>query len=244
VDGARITLQIGSTPALQTDTDNQGQFHFNALSDFGLAELHIDGGTATALGGRPLVGVRLPTLSFAPFLLENVANSLPGPVYLPRLLATNDQDFDGTQDVLLTVDGVEGFEILVTADTRVTKPDGSLVNPANPITLSLNQVHFDELPMPPPDGAAPVFAWTLQPAGVQFDPPLPITHPNVAGLPPGSTTNFLVFDHAAGRFLIVATGQVTTDGRISQSDPGVGVAVSGWGAQCPPYAETANATGQ
>jgi hypothetical protein len=59
------------------------------------------------------------------------------------------------------------LKMIVTAGS-MHKANGSLVTPSNPATLSLNQVHHDDIPMPIPDGASPPFTWTLQPveAGV------------------------------------------------------------------------------
>ena len=96
-------------------------------------------------------------------------------------------------------------------------------------------MHLDEIPMPIPDGAATPFAWTLQPAGATFDPPVQIQLPNMAGLPPGAVAYLLSFDHATEAFEIVATGSVTADGACIVSDPGDGIATSGWGGACPPY---------
>ncbi len=90
--------------------------------------------------------------------------------------------------------------------------------------------------MPMPDGAAPPFAWTLQPAGAIFDPPVQITYPNMSGLPAGAIAYFLSFDHDTNRFEIVATGHVTDDGANIISDPGAGIVKAGWGCNCPPYA--------
>src|SRR4030095_10747112 len=92
--------------------------------------------------------------------------------------------------------------------------DGTLPGLQNPAVLSLNQVHHDDVPMPIPDEAAPPFAWTLQPAGATFDPPIEITYPNMSGLAPGAIANFLSFNHDTGRFEIVASGGVSDDGSV------------------------------
>jgi formylglycine-generating enzyme required for sulfatase activity len=92
--------------------------------------------------------------------------------------------------------------------------------------------------MPMPDGAAPPFAWTLQPAGATFDPPITIEYPNMSGLAPGAVAYFLSFDHDTGRFEIVASGHVTEDGSTIVTDPGVGLTLAGWGCNCPPYSVT------
>jgi formylglycine-generating enzyme required for sulfatase activity len=104
--------------------------------------------------------------------------------------------------------------------------------------LSLSAVHHDDVPMPMPDGASPPFAWTLQPAGATFDPPIEVTYPNMSGLPAGAVAYFLSFDHDTSRFEIVATGHVSEDGAEIVTDPGSGLEKSGWGCNCPPYSVT------
>ncbi|MCA8958901.1 MAG: fibronectin type III domain-containing protein, partial [Planctomycetes bacterium] len=126
----------------------------------------------------------------------------------------------------------------IPAGTTVTLPSGEVASPTNPVTLALNQVHHDDIPMPIPDGAAPPFAWTLQPSGTLFSPPLPITYPNMSGLAPGSIAYFLTYNHDNFRFEIVSSAHVTSDGLNIVSDPGAGLTKAGWGCNCPPYSVT------
>jgi hypothetical protein len=132
------------------------------------------------------------------------------------------------------VEGVQGLQMIVTAGSMSI--DGVPAVEGTPV--SLNQVHHDDVPMPMPDGAAPPFAWTLQPAGATFDPPIKVVYPNMSALPPGSIAYFLSFNHDTNRFDIVATGAVTDDGLCIETDPGVGIQVAGWGCNCPPYSVT------
>jgi len=69
---------------------------------------------------------------------------------------------------------------------------------------------------------------TIQPAGALFNPPAPITIPNVDGLMPGHVTEMYSFDHDIGSFVAIGTGAVSADGSIIRSDPGVGVIKAGW----------------
>src|SRR5207249_2286261 len=101
--------------------------------------------------------------------------------------------------------------------------------PGQEVILSLNQVHHDDVPMPMPDGASPPFAWTLQPGGAHFDPPIEIEYPNMSGLPAGTATFFLSFNHDTERFEIVASGLVNDDSAVIVTDPGAGISVTGWG---------------
>ncbi len=247
IEGALCTLKIGRTVLPTAVTDAEGQFAIADIPGSGAAELYVDG--STALSGT------YPSLKYHPVIIPNAANSLPTPVLLPTLNPMNRVAYGGDQDVVLTIAGIDGLEMSVPAGTRVTLPSGDCIDPDDPactgeagctaefgfacVALELNQVRHDKIPMPMTDGAAPPFAWTLQPSGTTFDPPMKVTYPNMSGLPAGAIAYFLSFDHDTMRFEIVSSGQVTNDGQCVVSDPGDGIAVAGWGCNCPPYSVTA-----
>lgn len=233
IGGATCTLTVRDLPALVTITGSDGQFLFSD-TEAGPADLFIDGSTAITLDGAPISAGSFPKLHFMPVLVPNVANCLPTPALLPWLNPDNGVIFDNTCGVELTVDGIEGLKMIV-ASGSMTRADGTIPSPDDPATLSINQVDVDEIPMPMPDGAAPPFAWTLQPGGATFDPPIRIVYPNMAALAPGSLAYFLSFNHDTNRFEVVATGRVNEEGSLIESDPGVGIATAGWGGICPPY---------
>ncbi len=237
IGGATCTLTIGATALMPVISDVRGRFAFDDLLTAGPAHLFVDGSTATTINGLSIMLGTYPSLPFEPVLIPNAANSLATPVLLPPLETANGVVFDNSQDITLTLQDMEGLGMLVRAGSA-RHPDGTVVDAANPITLMLSQVHADDIPMPIPDGASPPFAWTLQPSGTTFDPPIEITYPNMSGLPAGSIAYFLSFDHALSRFGIVATGHVTDDGSQIISDPGAGLTVAGWGCNCPPYSVT------
>src|SRR5262249_23573324 len=88
--------------------------------------------------------------------------------------------------------------------------------------------HGDKVPMVPGFGQQPRFIVTIQPAGVVFNPPAPLTLPNVDGLPPRAVTEMYSFDHDIGSFVAIGTGVVSEDGQVIRSSPGVGVLKAGW----------------
>ncbi len=226
----------GKTPLFSTYSDAQGRFTFtNALP--GPADLNILGSYATTLGGSDVPFGSFPALSFTTIIVPNAENSLPRPVLLPRLNLANARSYQGTNDLVLTCEGLAGLKMTIKANS-MRLPNGSPVTPQTPVTVSLNQVHHDDVPMPMPDGAAPPFAWTLQPGGATFDPPIQIEYPNMSGLPAGSIAYFLTFNHDTERFEIVASGHVQDDSATIVTDPGAGLTVAGWGCNCPPYAVT------
>ena len=75
--------------------------------------------------------------------------------------------------------------------------------------------------MPIPDGASPPFAWTLQPGGATFDPPIQIEYPNMSGLTAGTVAYFLSFNHDTRRFEIICSGHVRDDSSVIVSDTGL-----------------------
>lgn len=231
--GARCALVIdGQSPRIAL-TDNEGRFSYSGIPA-GHGRFVASGVTATTLAGQPIAVGSFPSLSYDVVVIPNVVNGLGTPVLLPPLNPNNAKVYDGTKDVTLTVEGIEGLKMVIKAGS-MRRQDGSIPSPSSPEVVSLNQVHFDEIPMPMPDGAAPPFSWTLQPGGATFDPPVQVTYPNMNGLPPGAVVNFLTYNHDTSRFEIVATGTVSEDGSIIASDPGSGITTAGWGAPCPPY---------
>ena len=227
-----------ASPVLITYSDTQGRFSF-PNTPVGPADLFIYGPSATSLGTDSIPPNTFPFLSYPITLVPNAENSLPKPVLLPRLNPKNERTYYGTNDLILTCEGMEGLKMTIKAGS-MRKVNGSLVTPGNPAVVSLNQVHHDQVPMPIPDGASPPFAWTLQPARATFDPPIQIEYPNMSGLPAGTIAYFLSYNHDTERFEIVASGHVNEDGATIMSDPGAGLTISGWGCSCPPYSATAN----
>ena len=237
IGGARCFIEVGGEMTTHpVFSDANGQF---TLIDVpvGAAHVHIDGLEANMLNGVSIPLGSFPSLSYETTIVPNAENTLATPVLLPALNPLNARPYDGSEDVVLTCDGIDGLKMIVKAGS-MRRADGTLPSQADPAILSLNQVHHDNIPMPMPDGAAPPFAWTLQPAGATFDPPIQIEYPNMSGLPVGSIAYFLSFNHDTGRFEIVASGHVVADGSTIVTDPGAGLSVAGWGCNCPPYSVT------
>ncbi|MEO1696614.1 MAG: hypothetical protein AAFU73_04905 [Planctomycetota bacterium] len=239
VVGATCTLTNADGEDSVQVTDIQGLYRFEGLGLAGIHEFHVDGSTATSLGDTTLdpATMRLPELHYETFLAANAENRLARPVQLPILDTQNDVVWDGESEITLFIAGVDGMEMTIQPGS-MTLPDGSQPSPGNPVTLALNQVHADDIPMRPDDGASSRLAWTLQPGGAHFDPAIEVCYPNVNGLAPGSTSFLLSFDHGTSRFEVVGSARVDDDGSCARSDLGSGLTVSGWGGQCPPYANT------
>ncbi len=241
IQGATCALVIEGNTLPFVLSDLNGQFRFDAIQGSGPADVHVFGASATHVGGATGIDIppnTYPALRYNAIIVPNANNSLPTPVLLPRLNPANARFYSTTQDTELTTEGMAGLKMIVKAGSMKIRIGSQLVAAPNGTVLSLNQVHHDDVPMPLPDGAAPPFAWTLQPGGAQFDPPVTIFYPNMSGLPAGAIANFLSFNHATGKFEIIASGHVSDDGTTIVTDPGAGISIAGWGCNCPPYSVT------
>ena len=138
------------------------------------------------------------------------------PIYLLPLDIPNGLFVSETQGGTLTLPQVPGFALTIPADAA-TFPDGSKSG-----VVSVTVVHADKVPMGPELCQQPRLVVTIQPSGVHFDPPAPITIPNVDGLSPGEITEMYSFDHDLGQFVSIGPGTVSEGGTVVASDPGVG----------------------
>jgi hypothetical protein len=213
-----VRMSIGRT-ALSTTTDATGFFTFDSQVPPGKLDLFIDGRTANVQTNQ------YPALHFEALAVRGQNNVLPHAIYLPPLLMSEAKVVGGDQDVTLHIPGFEGFEMVVKANS-VTFPDGSKVGP-----LVVSPVQQDKLPMVPPGGyngfMAP--AWTIQPSGTRFDPPLQVKVPNSLGLKPGETREIYQWDHDLATFAPMGRATVSEDGALLVSDANSGVTRAGWG---------------
>jgi hypothetical protein len=204
---------LHSVPAIQTDA--QGQFVLPG-APVGFSKLMVDGTTATAPG-------KYPSLEYDMVTVAGRDNTVGMPIYLLPLNPANELCVTPTSGGgALTIPEAPGFS-LTFGPGQVTFPGGSKSG-----CVSVTVVHGDKVPMVPGFGQQPRFIVTIQPAGATFNPPAPITLPNVDGLAPRAVTEMYSFDHDIGSFVAIGTGTVSADGLEIRSDPGVGVLKAGW----------------
>lgn len=215
-----VRISVGRTSVVST-TDESGAFVLDNLPP-GRVDLFVDGRTSSHLGQV------WPSLHFEAFAVRGQENALPHPVYLPPLLSSQAKVVGGNEDVILTIPGIEGFQMKVKANS-VTFPDGSRTG-----TLVVSPVTADKLPMAPPAGGAAfgLPAWTVQPAGTRFDPPIEVTLPNSRAYPPGDNLPVVQWDHDLGQFVPMGRATVSEDGALLVTDAGGGISKAGWGGLC------------
>jgi hypothetical protein len=200
-------------PAVQTDA--QGQFTI-PQAPVGAVKLLADGLTAQLPGVYPSLEYDLVTVA-------GQNTTVGQPIYLLPLETSNQVCVTATSGGgTLTIPDSPGFSLTL-GPGQVTFPGGSKTG-----CVSVTVVHGDKVPMMPGFGQQPRFIVTIQPAGAVFNPPAPITLPNVDGLKPRAVTEMYSFDHDIGSFVAIGTGVVSADGQIIRSSAGVGVLKAGW----------------
>ncbi len=201
--------------AVVAQTDQQGQFSISG-APVGLVKVLVDGSTAQ------LPGI-FPSLEYDIVTVAGQINTISQPIYLLPLNTDNQLCVTATSGGgTLTLPEAPGFS-LTFGPGQVTFPGGSRTG-----CVSVTVVHMDKVPMMPGFGQQPRFIVTIQPSGAVFNPPAPITLPNVDGLKPRAVTEMYSFDHDIGSFVAIGTGIVSDDGQIIRSSAGVGVLKAGW----------------
>lgn len=155
-------------------------------------------------------------------LNESVANGPVGQIFY---------NFDGGNSVGLPVD--QANNEFGQAINFIGLNDGL---PLSSGQVGISTVYPDLVrDMLPPGVLQHTFDITVQAPGISvFSTPVPMTSPNIFGLPPGTQQNFLSFDHTTGRLVIEGTGTVSADGLFVTTDPGTGITHPGWHGWTPP----------
>jgi len=201
-------------------TDAQGQFVISN-APVGAIRLFVDARDRGYPG-------EWHTLEFDLVTVAGRDNSVDRPIYMLPLDAENAVIAGGDQDVTLHLKGMPGATMTVFAHSLHDSANQPFTN-----QVTWTQVNVERMPMAPPLGSQPRLVWTVQPAGLRFNPPARICIPNV-GAPAGQLLEMFGFDHDLGAFVSLGTATVTADGSEVCSDPGFGVTKSGWGHFSPP----------
>ncbi len=210
--GATITNEETD---LSTTTDNNGNFLLGGLTS-GENHFDFDGTTATNLTGSTYGMFR-----GMQEIIANATNVIPRPVYLMRLETEGEVQVDPNSETVVENERLD-VKLEIPAQT-VMNEDGSFYTGM----LSISEVPTEFTPASLPDTLEPAMVLTIQPAGLSFDQPAPITLPNPDNLVPGTQVDIWSLDHTSGQFFIAGTGEVSADGSEITTVEG-GITASSW----------------
>ncbi|MCA9996328.1 MAG: hypothetical protein KDE56_11305 [Anaerolineales bacterium] len=204
-------------------TDNQGYFTLSGIAPAGEHVLDIDTTNAQpAPNGAGYAGFREKIE-----IVAGIANVVDRPFYLPRL------DMDSLTTVnpaTITTVNNPNLDITMTVPANTALAgDGSLFDG----DLSISEVPLALAPAALPADLDPGLLITIQPVGVTFDTPVPITFPNYDNLAPGNELDLWSLDPKNGEFIVVGTGQVSADGSAIEMIAG-GIRAADWHLVMPP----------
>ncbi len=211
--GATVSI-IGTE--LATVSDTAGRFTLrNAPA--GSQILDINSFTAhPAPDGSPYAGFRE-----AITVIDGVTNVVERPFFLPRIAAESLTMVDPGATTTVT-NPTLGISMVIPPATARDQ-DGAMFDGA----LSISLVPGAMAPAALPENLQPGMLITIQPVGVKFDTPVPISFPNIDGLPPGTEVDLWSLDPKTGGFGVVGTGRVSGDGRRIETISG-GIRAADW----------------
>ena len=219
VVGATVSL-LGT--GLSTTSDASGRFNLMGIPADNQI-INIDSSTADAApDGSPYAGFREEIE-----IIEGVPNVVDRPFFLPRIAGESLTQIDPTTTTL--VDNPTLDVTLTVPPNTAKNPDGSNFTGQ----MSISQVPEGLAPAALPEELNPGMLVTIQPVGVTFATPAPITFPNVDNLTPGSEVDIWSLDPQTGTFVIVGVGRVTDDGLSIVTISG-GIRAADWHAPLPP----------
>ncbi|MEM7246083.1 MAG: Ig-like domain-containing protein [Acidobacteriota bacterium] len=229
--GVRISVD-GREDELFAVTDDMGNFRLEP-APAGRFFVHVDGGTAT---------VELPPGAYYPSVgktWESVAGEevTIGEVYLPLIPSDSLQVVSSTTATRVPIapsvvsenPEFDGVFVEVPADALLAD-DGTRGG-----RVGIGPVPADRLPGELPPGLELPLVITVQTDGAtNFDEAVPACFPNLPlpdtgePLPPLAESALWSFDHDQGRWVVVGPMQVTEDGTLACTLPGVGIVAPGW----------------
>jgi hypothetical protein len=226
LEGAEVKIKGNAFSTRTEVTDAQGKFEFTN-APVGTVHLVLDGSTTSRDG-------EWPHLMFEMVTISGQNNTVGMPIYFPEV------DYDGgkiagnDEEVVIPMRGVAGAQVIIPANS-MTFPDGRRSG-----RVMFTQVQTDKVPMPAPNGSVFDVAWTLQPAGIEFDPPARVSLPNTFNGAPGEELEMFSFDHDLMEWVSIGPGVVSHDGATITSREGHGIRHSGWGGVPPEPEDTCN----
>lgn len=221
--GAKVT-SLGS--GASTTTDSEGYFTLTGLAA-GEVDIEFDGAKAQRGGrrgrpgqgsaGQPIYGAYRGKYD----LMDRAVLEIVRPVYIMRLDHTGEVLVDPNKT---TVVDNPNIGVCITIPPHSVKDESGQDYDG---LLSVSNVPPELTPSSLPLFLRPSQVVTIQPMGLTFANPAPISFPNTDGLPPGSQVDIWSMDHSLGRFFRAGLGEVSADGTLINTIQG-GIRESSW----------------
>ncbi|MFN7963155.1 MAG: RHS repeat-associated core domain-containing protein [Thermoanaerobaculia bacterium] len=223
VIGARVRLLGGGTSVL---SGADGRFTLTGLTG-GSQVLDIDSTNAQPAPD----GTHYASFREGLEVLPGTANVIDRPFYLPRIDPASLTQVDPAQTTVVTN---PNLGVSLTLPPGVARaPGGGLFTGQ----LSVSQVPSSLAPVALPEELAPALLLTVQPVGVTFSSPVPVSMPNLDGLAPGNELDLWSVNAATGQFEVVGVGRVSADGSRIETVSG-GIRAASWHALLPPQPQS------
>jgi RHS repeat-associated protein len=217
---AGVRLTIGS---LQTTTAANGSFLLDEGTGGALPSdaLSIYGNEITGPVSYPFVAEKLALLLGHDVYL-GVNNVIARPIFLPKLDTAHGTMVDPNNTTTVAPSTIPGAMLTIAPHTLQTPQGTDFTGLA-----SITQVPSTLTPAALPPNLRPSMVVTIQPGGMTFTTPAPLTLPNNGGFAPGTMMNLWSINPVTGFFDIAGTGQVSADGWVINTVTG-GIHNSSW----------------
>lgn len=226
VTGTVLTTNRAPLAGVRLEIDNQetfsgvdGIFTFSDLNVSGSARLLVDGST---------VDRNLGVFATVPENINVIAgadNQIPAPVVLLPLDIESSDQVVPTQTSIITSRAETGIDGELLEPVVMTIPpnaarmeDGSQF--VGEITITRVEDPNDG-PQPLPEDIGLSYYISVQPFGVVYPEPVPISFPNIENFPPGSMVDVFALNSQSGQFEKVGEALVSNNGRTVDSIGGV-----------------------
>ncbi|MCP4357691.1 MAG: hypothetical protein GY796_06715, partial [Chloroflexi bacterium] len=208
--GATVTnIETG----INTTTNASGYFTLTGLIS-GTNHFDFQGSTAVPAG-------TYGAYRADKYLIGHVTTIVDRPIYIMALDTAGQVPVDPNNTTVVDNPNIS---------TTVTIPPHTVMdengNEYNGL-ISISPVPVGFTPGSLPDTLNPDQVITVQPMGLTFATPAPVTFPNSSGLSSGSKVDIWSMDHDLGIFFIAGTGQVSADGQWINTISG-GIREASW----------------
>jgi RHS repeat-associated protein len=222
-----VRLEMGG---IETITDQNGDFFLDKIPVFGHARLLVDGNAVDpSLGSFATVPEMINIIEGTENLLE------PAIFLLPLDVASADPVTPAQTSIVTSSRFTDGLSI--SEPVTLTIPPGRAIDDNTGLPFS-GDIHISRVtdptkgPRPLPEDFDLSVYIAIQPFGVTYPDPVPISFPNVEGFPPDTLMDFFALNHETGVMEKIGEGLVSADGKTVDSIGGI-VKSNSWHGMVP-----------